>query len=632
MAEYSIGFDKIGIDLSKVNSTGYSVCPTCSLDRKQSNKNNKVLKVYKETGYYNCNHCAFKGRVDSNEWIERQHGLETGLIVAKNHNEGQLIPIKPFHITPLNAECLEFLQQRGISKETAEACRVQQNANCLVFNYYKGEKIVGAKYRKIDTKFFWQHAGCEKYLYGLNDIEDQETIILVEGEMDKLSFYEAGIKNCVSISQGAPNVGSEVGGKLKCLENSIDYIKKAKKVILACDNDANGQYLTKVLIERFGADRCATVEFPIGCKDANDVLINLGADALKKIIQEAKETPIAGVKMVNQVRDNLLDIYQNGFRKGVNTGIKELDGHFSFYKPWLNLFYGIPNSGKSAYVLFLMMSMAVHHGWKWACFVPEAYPAEDFYIDCVKVLTGRGIENTDSNKLPIEEYNAALDFIHEHFFFVYPEDDANSKGDYMLNNCDNLIDKIKELKLSKNIDGFLIDPFNQMSKSSDEKGTTIDSHLEETLGKIDRLSKTHNLSGNIIAHPRTMYRDKDTVDYRKPTPYEIAGGAMWYNKGYTITCVHRPFNQSDKNNKLVEIDIQKIKSHKRAGWPAIIDFIFDPKTEWYLNPNGSVQFSSLYGEFDKILTLKGIEQKSTFKSKLEKEKLPLDPWGDEVPF
>lgn len=625
MKSYNIGFNKIGIQLDKLNSTGYTICPECSHNRKQSNRNKKVLKVYPKTGYYECKHCDFKGRVDSDQWINEKHEIETGLKQTYKTNQPKQVikeqpQIKPFYFNELKADAIEFLANRGISLETAQACKVAYNLGCLCFNYYKGNEVVGAKYRKLKDKFFWQHVVPKKYLYGLNDIENEETIIIVEGEFDKLAFYEAGVKNCVSVSQGAPNEGQQVGTKLQCLDNSIDYIKDAKKVILACDNDPNGRYLTKVLIERFGADRCAVVEFPEGCKDANDVLIQLGKEKLKELIETAKETPIEGVRTLQQAKSKMLDIYKNGFRKGTPTMIRELQYKFSFYKMWWNLWHGIPNSGKSAFVHFLMMCMSVHHGWKWAVFSPEHYPEEDFYIDMIELLTGRSISLESSNRLNEKEFDIAMEFIQEHFYFVYPQADDIS------NSCDNVLKKIKELKLSKNIDGFLIDPYNQLTTETSEN---IDRYLEKSLTQVDVLCNTHNLVGNIVAHPRTLYKEKGEDDYKKPTPYQIAGGAMWYNKAYCIGNVHRPFNQSDKRNTLVEIDIQKVKSHKRAGTPGMASMNFDIKTGWYLSMSGD---SALKGAFKNLCAAKGMETtENTFTNKIKQSEDNLFTL-DDCPF
>ena len=51
-----------------------------------------------------------------------------------------------------------------------------------------------------------QVAGAEKILYGLNDIAGKEEVIIVEGEIDKLSLEEAGLTNAVSVPDGAPGM------------------------------------------------------------------------------------------------------------------------------------------------------------------------------------------------------------------------------------------------------------------------------------------------------------------------------------------------------------------------------------------------------------------------------------------
>lgn len=648
MATYTIGFEKLGIDLGTLNSGSCTTCFSCSEDRKQSNKNKKVLWLSLSTGAYKCHHCDIEGRVDSDQWIEDQHDYKNQPLPKKQPSKPKLkkeVPMKPFYTHTLTTTTLQYLKGRGISKATAETLKMSNNKNVLAFNYYQDGKIVNSKYRKLEEKFMWQHAGGKQVLYNIDNLKSQEQIILVEGEFDVAAIVEVGFLNCGSVSQGAPNAGSEVSTKLSCLDNSADVIKDAKRVIIFTDEDKNGWYLEKILIERFGADRCAIVRVPEElvnkktdkiCKDANEVLIEYGPEVLKDLILKAVDTPISGVRTVRQVEGQMWDIYNNGYKKGVSTGMRALDGHFSFYKPWWNLFYGIPNSGKSEFVLFLMMSMAVNHGWKWAVFSPESYPAEDFYNDCVIKLTGRPFEVGSDDRLDKEEYQAALDFLHEHFFFIYPQDDKDSKGNRLSNNFTNVVAKIKELKLSKGIDGFLIDPINQLSSSTKFAGPK-DEKLEMMYGELDILCKTHNLSGNLVAHPIKLYKEKDQEDFKAPTPYDIAGGAMNYNKAYCIICIHRPFNQSDKASTLVDIDVQKVKKHRVAGNPACITVNYNLFTTWYKSDDTPRGFGALDGAFDEIRGVTAIFQEpeivgQTFTEKMQAAEPPLDKDGDQLPF
>lgn len=49
-----------------------------------------------------------------------------------------------------------------------------------------------------------QVSGAEKVLYGHDDVLNAPEVIIVEGEMDKLSLEEAGFRNVVSVPDGAP--------------------------------------------------------------------------------------------------------------------------------------------------------------------------------------------------------------------------------------------------------------------------------------------------------------------------------------------------------------------------------------------------------------------------------------------
>lgn len=68
---------------------------------------------------------------------------------------------------------------------------------------------------------------------------------------------------------------------------------KASRIILATDGDSPGQALAEELARRLGKERCWRVSWPkkedSSCfKDANEVLKNLGADALREVIENAE--------------------------------------------------------------------------------------------------------------------------------------------------------------------------------------------------------------------------------------------------------------------------------------------------------------------------------------------------------
>jgi twinkle protein len=612
MKNYSLGFEQLNIDTDKAKGRKCR-CPKC--DEAKRRPNDYPLFIDKTSGNYSCHRCGYKGRADSNEWImsrsqkqfDKKHTIhitDQEMKTIKAYSEAKKT-FDPFPTQPVNDQGLAYMKSRGISENSVRRAKMAQKTiygkYSLAFVYYLDGIAVNAKYRNIETKTFLQHKNApNRALWGIDNVKDSKKVIICEGEIDVLSFYEIGEYSAVSISQGAPNKGSNIGSKLKCLDNCAELLKD-KEIIIAVDNDENGLYLQQTLVNRFGKDKCRIMEYPQGCKDANDTLL-IGPEVLKECLRRAEYTPIEGIITVDDVRAKMKEIRKNGVQKGISTGVPCLDGHFSFYPGWWNLFTGIPNSGKSEFVLFLMLCMSIKHGFKWAVFSPEHWPAEDFYTDVIEKFCGNRLSHIESDK----DYDLMLDFVNDHFFFVYHDDNDEEQHDAKdagytkktVNTRTNIIESIKELSVSKGINGFLIDPYNQMVKDpTDPKGERTDQELERSLGQIDRLCKTHNLCGNVVAHPRTMYKDRSEADYKCPTAYEISGGAMWYNKAYVVAAIHRPTNQSNKENPAIVFSVQKVKSHKRTGSPADINMNFSHG--WYVGEFEQRNQCVLEGAFDR---------------------------------
>ncbi|XP_027158536.1 primase homolog protein isoform X3 [Coffea eugenioides] len=203
-------------------------------------------------------------------------------------------------LQPLGDELIAYFAGRMISKQTLEKNCVMQVAgqkDIIAFTYRRNGIIVGCKYRTMD-KSFWQEKGTEKTLYGLDDIKEADEVIIVEGEIDKLSLEEAGISNCVSVPAGAPQTVSikelptlEKDTGFQYIWNCKKYLNKASRIIIATDADVSGDALAEELARRLGRERskCWRVHWPkkdeINCfKDANEVLMNLGPNALRETI------------------------------------------------------------------------------------------------------------------------------------------------------------------------------------------------------------------------------------------------------------------------------------------------------------------------------------------------------------
>ncbi|PIM98493.1 DNA helicase [Handroanthus impetiginosus] len=240
--------------------------------------------------------CGWAGQVFADTNMDNPGNLRGKI------NSYRPLTVGSLRLEMLGDELLTFFSERMISKETLQRNNVMQvagNQKVFAFTYRQNGMLVGCKYRTVEKKF-WQRKNTEKMLYGLDDIAEAEEIIIVEGEMDKLSMEEAGYYNCVSVPSGAPQMVSlkelpspEKDSCFQYLWNCKDYFDKASRIILATDGDIPGQALAEELARRLGRERCWRVRWPkknedSSFKDANEVLMNLGADALRDAINDAE--------------------------------------------------------------------------------------------------------------------------------------------------------------------------------------------------------------------------------------------------------------------------------------------------------------------------------------------------------
>ncbi|KAG2689538.1 hypothetical protein I3760_09G143300 [Carya illinoinensis] len=222
--------------------------------------------------------------------------------VAKKVESFEQVSEESIGLEPLGAKLIAYFGERMISEKTLQRNAVMQmssDKNVIAFTYRQNGLLVGCKYRTVGKRF-WQEKDTEKRLYGLDDINDVPEIIIVEGEIDKLSLEEAGFRNCVSVPGGAPGKvstkelpSSEKDTAYQYLWNCKEYLDKVSRIILATDGDTSGQALAEELARRLGKDRCWQVRWPKkddhSCfKDANEVLKHMGPDALKKVIEDAE--------------------------------------------------------------------------------------------------------------------------------------------------------------------------------------------------------------------------------------------------------------------------------------------------------------------------------------------------------
>eukprot|EP00249_Psilotum_nudum_P011455 c23187_g1_i4 orf=100-1251(+) len=269
------------------------LCPKCEGGHERYQSLTVKISIDGEFAMWNCfrGTCGWNGRVGDAAYTVDTLG--TSLMINGRDDGAQGLQSavefteESLHLRPLSEELITYLSTRGISKETLSRNGVKEATLrfgvAIAFPYRKDGKIVGCKYRTLGKRYSMEK-NSQKLFYGLDDIKDVNEVIIVEGEIDKLSMEEVGFLNCVSVPDGAPlrvsdqSPSAEAEDKrYQYIWNCKEYFEKVDRIILATDGDSPGQALAEEIVRRLGRERSWCVKWPGSsmkkCKDANEVLL-----------------------------------------------------------------------------------------------------------------------------------------------------------------------------------------------------------------------------------------------------------------------------------------------------------------------------------------------------------------------
>ena len=231
-------------------------CPFCLKDR-----HDLRLYINKETGRGYCHHCStgftpidFIMAHDNISYYEAFNVLYSGIesFPFAKKKEDRLASRMWFpNIIALNNRAVTYLISRNVSLEaithfklafcdtdTVNNSRRYSTSDRIIFPIsdmnknivaWQGRDITGT--RKNKYLFPSGFAGAE-YLYNIENIDNNcEYLIICEGIMDVIGWWQSGFKNAVAT----------FGKKISKQQLELIKIKNPKKVLMAWDSDADWQ-------------------------------------------------------------------------------------------------------------------------------------------------------------------------------------------------------------------------------------------------------------------------------------------------------------------------------------------------------------------------------------------------------
>ena len=451
-----------GIDLPAFGTGNRNVtCPKCSQDR--TKKRSTCLSVDMDKGVWNCHHCGWAGRLEFTDQEKAEYAAQQKAARTAARQE-----TRPPELSDLTPAAVKWLEARGISAGTARAMAVKSAsvyfaklgrvAAALAIPFMKDGETVNWKYRCIEVKDFSQQKGGQQCLYAWDDAAGQNTVILTEGELDALALLEVDYMGACSCPNGAPpEKAASIDGKLAFIDEARDAVfGPAERVLLAMDADGPGIQFRDAIADRIGREKCYTVTYPVGCKDANDVLVKQGRDALRNCIENATPYPVSGL---TDFTDNQTEIREHfrsgGQRRGLSTGWPRLDEFFRLASGTLNIVTGIPSSGKSEWLDQLLLNAARLHDWRWAVFSPENLPPALHFQKLAEKHTGKPMFRRYAQESMTEsEVTAAIEYLSDRTKFITIDERGLT--------VDDILGKVKVCVARHRVNGFILDPYNEI--------------------------------------------------------------------------------------------------------------------------------------------------------------------------
>ena len=525
--------DKFNQHSLKENAT-QGVCPSCSHTRKPKNQKAQCASYDWERGLGTCHNCDTTFQLHT---YQRKGASEKVYIR----------PETPEQFNEVSTNVETWFGTRGISKKTLSDLQVTEgpewmpqtskNENTIQFNYFMGDQLINVKYRD-GRKNFKLYKGAEKVFYNINSIVGYDWCVIVEGEMDVLALHEAGIKNAISV----PNGATLNSNNLDYLDNCIDYFEDKTKIILAVDADEPGQALRQEFIRRLGAETCYLVDFN-GNKDANEYLLEHGVDKLRDVITKCTQVPLEGVTTLYDIHDEVKEFVKNGFKPGFQVGLKNFDKIFSTYTGQFITVTGIPSSGKSDFVDQMVVGYNNMYGWKTAFASPENQPT---YLHAHKLMRKTWEDMPTQGDIGSDKWQRVTDKVNDNYFFI-------DMDRYTL---ESVLRKGAELVKRKGIKCLVIDPYNKV-RDVDCKTEDVNRYTMEYLTKIEVFAKKYDVLVFIVAHPTKMYKGQDGK-IEEPTMYNIKGGGEWYDASYHGLLVHRDYEAKTTKVKVLKVKFQNL--------------------------------------------------------------------------
>lgn len=446
----------------------------------------------------------------------------------------------------------EWLDNRRISPILAEKFGLhtisRDGAHWLAVPYLENGKTINHKYRVAsDKRRQLMDEGAPLTLWNhdclLDESLDSQPLIITEGEWDALTILTAGKRRVVSVPNGAVDKTHDdtelvEAKRFQWFWRCEPLLSKVKRVILAVDNDEPGKALAADLCRLFGPERCAFVTYPEGCKDANDVAMFHGHDALVEMLDAAKDYPIKGLFKLD-------DFPELGEMQVIPIGIPGLTDLINVIPESLTVLTGYPGQGKTSLTMAIVGHLLRHN-------VPVCIGTfETLPKPILQRRLRASIIGCQELAIPKDKIPEADRLINDNLSIIAQMVREDSEM-----TLEDILDRARVAVLREGAKVLILDPWNEIEhkRNRDESETE---YIGRAIRMLKQFMREYRVAVWIVAHPA-----KPGANLSKkhvPGLADISGSMNWANKpDYGVVCT-RP----DKESNVAVVYVTKV----RMGYP-----------------------------------------------------------------
>jgi len=497
-------------------------CPQCHHTRSK-HKHDRALSLNIDTDgvRYHCHHCGIQGG-----WMHKKNTYTPDPFERKSIT-------LPDRSEP-NAVAKEYLVSRNIAEEVIEKHTIQgtytfngKAVPAIGFLYEDEHGVQAIKWRSANkAKYYSQQNVCEDF-YNLHNYKTGNDILLVEGEMDALSWMSCDIPEnltVMSIPNGAPSkvrdgkVDPREDKKFQYVWRAKDQLESAERIILCFDNDEAGGALQEEIRRRIGTSKLWTLDLG-GYKDTSEALQDKGVGYLLGQLEVADPYPTVGLYRARDFKRDYDQLYEEGQISGSSTGLRSLDQLIQVVPGMLTVVTGFPSSGKSDLIDQICLNLARQEGLKTVYCSFEKPPALHMAQLAQKLMDKPFFEGI-STRMAHEAKDYAYEWIDEHFLFM----DHTLDGPTTI---DGILDTASAAVMQIGCRLLVIDPYNFIELPPSDRETDS---ISKMLTKIQKWAKSHDVHVFFIAHPTKLSPDRRSDKKVVITGHDIAGSAAWFAK------------------------------------------------------------------------------------------------------